>query len=67
VDLTVSVHRDQVGEWVHLDSNTVVTAEGAGRTDTVLGDAEGEFGRTIQTLVVAPVRSFASRVSRGIS
>lgn len=56
VDLTLSLHRDQVGDWIHLDSNTVVTTEGAGRTDSVLGDVEGEFGRAIQTLVVAPVR-----------
>ena len=55
VELTLSVHRDPVGEWIHLDSNTVVGAEGTGRTDTVLGDPEGEFARAIQTLLVAPV------------
>jgi hypothetical protein len=55
VDLSLSVHRDPAGEWIHLDSNTVVGAEGTGRTDTVLGDAEGEFARAIQTLLVAPV------------
>ena len=55
VELTLSAHRDPVGEWIHLDSNTVVGAEGTGRTDTVLGDAEGEFARAIQTLLVAPI------------
>jgi hypothetical protein len=54
VDLTLSVHRDPAGEWIHLDSNTVVGAEGVGRTDTVLGDPEGEFARALQTLLVAP-------------
>lgn len=54
VELTLSLHRDPAGEWVHLDANTVVGAEGTGRTDTVLGDAEGEFGRALQTLLVAP-------------
>ena len=54
VELTLSFHRDPVGEWIHLDSNTAVAAEGTGRTDTVLGDGEGEFGRAIQTLMVAP-------------
>jgi len=54
VELTLSFHRDPVGEWIHLDSNTAVGAEGTGRTDTVLGDGEGEFGRAIQTLLVAP-------------
>jgi hypothetical protein len=55
VELTLSLHRDPIGEWIHLDAGTVVGAEGTGRTDTVLGDAEGEFGRAIQTLLVAPV------------
>lgn len=55
VELTLAVHRDPVGEWIHLDSNTVVGAEGTGRTDTVLGDPEGEFARAMQTLLVAPV------------
>jgi hypothetical protein len=55
VDLTLSVHRDPLGEWIHLDSNTVVGTEGIGRTATVLGDAEGEFARVLQTLLVAPI------------
>jgi hypothetical protein len=55
VELTLSVPRDPVGEWIHLDANTVVDAEGAGRTDTVLGDARGEFGRALQTLLVTPL------------
>jgi Thioesterase-like superfamily len=54
VELTVSLHRDPAGEWIHLDSSTVVGAEGTGRTDTVLGDRDGEFGRALQTLLVAP-------------
>lgn len=57
VELTLSVHRDPIGEWIHLDASTVVGAEGTGRTDTVLGDREGEFGRAIQTLLVAPLRA----------
>ena len=55
VELTLSLHRDPAGEWIHLDSNTVVGADGTGRTDTVLGDRDGEFARVIQTLLVAPV------------
>jgi hypothetical protein len=54
VEVTVALHRDPVGEWIHLDSSTVIGAEGTGRTDTVLGDAGGEFGRAMQTLLVAP-------------
>ena len=55
VELTLSVHRDPAGEWIHLDASTVVGPDGTGRTDTVLGDSEGEFGRAMQTLLVAPV------------
>jgi Thioesterase-like superfamily len=55
VELTLSIHRDPAGEWIHLDASTVVGADGTGRTDTVLGDADGEFGRAIQTLFVGPV------------
>jgi hypothetical protein len=55
VELTLSVHRDPVGEWIHLASSTVVGAEGTGRTDTILGDLEGEFARAMQTLLVAPI------------
>jgi hypothetical protein len=54
VDLALSLQRDPAGEWIHLDAGTVVGPEGSGRTDTVLGDAGGEFGRAIQTLLVAP-------------
>ena len=53
VELTLSLHRDPRGEWIHLDASTAVGAEGTGRTDTVLGDPEGEFGRALQTLLVA--------------
>jgi Thioesterase-like superfamily len=54
VELTLAIHRDPVGEWIHLDVRTTVGAEGSGRTDTVLGDPEGEFGRGLQTLLVSP-------------
>jgi Thioesterase-like superfamily len=55
VELTLSLHRDPAGEWIHLESHAVIGAEGTGRADTVLGDREGEFGRAIQTLLVAPL------------
>jgi len=55
VELTLSIQRDPAGEWIHLDSRAVVGAEGTGRADTVLGDTEGEFGRAMQTLLVAPI------------
>jgi hypothetical protein len=67
VELTLSVHRDPVGEWIHLDSNTVVGTEGSGRTDTILGDPEGEFARAMQTLLVAPISRRGSAAVGGDS
>lgn len=56
VEVTIVAHRDPAGEWIHLDASTVVGPDGTGRADTVLGDLEGEFGRALQTMVVAPLR-----------
>lgn len=55
VDLAIILHRDPVGEWLHLDARTTIGADGTGRTDTVLGDTGGEFGLATQTLLVAPL------------
>jgi Thioesterase-like superfamily len=55
VEMTLSTHRDPEGEWIHLDVNTVIGPDGTGRADTVLSDSGGDFGRCIQTLVVAPL------------
>lgn len=54
VELTVSAHRDPVGEWIHMDASTVIGPNGTGRTDTVLSDSEGDVGRALQTLFVSP-------------
>ena len=57
VEMTLSTHRDPEGEWIHLDVNTVIGPDGTGRADTVLSDRAGDFGRSIQTLVVAPLEA----------
>ena len=57
VEMTLSTHRDPVGDWIHLDVNTVIGPDGTGRADTVLSDTAGDFGRSIQTLVVAPLEA----------
>lgn len=54
VEVTLSTHRDPVGEWIHMNAATVIGRDGTGRADTILSDTAGEFGRAIQTLVVAP-------------
>jgi Thioesterase-like superfamily len=51
-DLTVYLHRLPVGEWVCLDSRTLI-AEGAGAmAESALHDERGPIGRSCQALVV---------------
>ena len=54
VDLTVITRRDPIGEWLLLESSTVIGADGTGLASTSLSDQQGSFGRGIQTLIVAP-------------
>jgi hypothetical protein len=54
VEMTLSTHRDLEGEWIHMDSTTVIGPDGTGRADTVLSDVDGAFGRVMQTLTVSP-------------
>jgi hypothetical protein len=61
VDLTVVLPRDPVGDWLLLESSTVIGADGTGLATTRLADPLGSFGRAAQTLLVAPV----SRLSDG--
>ena len=51
-DLTVSVHRPPVGEWVCLDARTRFGTPGIGAAESELWDAEGRIGRSVQSLVV---------------
>jgi hypothetical protein len=53
-DLTVHLHRLPRGEWVGLDSETVLEPHGIGMADTVLGDERGAIGRALQSLLVGP-------------
>lgn len=54
VDLTVSLHRPPRGEWLGVDARTVHGGTGAAQTFAVLFDAEGEIGRSAQSLFVEP-------------
>lgn len=54
VELTVSIHREPAGDWIHLASATSTGPDGVARADTVLSDPGGDFGRGLQTLVVTP-------------
>lgn len=51
-DLTISLARMPVGEWILLDAQTWLGDQGAGLAFAKLGDERGYFGRAIQSLVV---------------
>jgi hypothetical protein len=51
-DLTVSMAREPVGEWVLLDADCWIGPDGAGLAMARLADTGGYFGRAVQSLVV---------------
>ncbi|GAA4090359.1 thioesterase family protein [Nonomuraea soli] len=54
IDLTISLFRMPVGEWICMDSATVIGPTGRGLTRTTLSDSLGEVGTATQTLFVGP-------------
>ncbi len=53
-DLTVTMAREPVGEWILLNSEMTLGEDGAGLSISRLGDEKGYFGRAVQCLVVEP-------------
>lgn len=53
-DLTISLARDPVGDWILLDAETWIGPDGGGLAAGRLADREGFFGRAVQTLVIEP-------------
>jgi hypothetical protein len=51
-DLTVSMTREPVGEWILLDAESWIGSEGAGLAMAQLADLNGYFGRCVQSLVI---------------
>jgi Thioesterase-like superfamily len=51
-DLTVSMAREPVGEWILLDAESWIGPEGAGLAMARLADEGGYFGRVVQSLVI---------------
>lgn len=51
-DLTVSLARPPVGEWILLDAETWIGPAGSGLAFARLADRHGYFGRAIQSLVI---------------
>lgn len=51
-DLTVTLHRQPVGEWICLDAATYPQPHGIGLAESALFDVTGPIGRSTQTLLV---------------
>jgi hypothetical protein len=55
-DLTVSLHRPPVGEWICLDARTRFGTPGIGSTESRLWDRQGRIGQAVQNLLVETAR-----------
>jgi hypothetical protein len=51
-DLTVSMAREPVGDWILLDAESWIGPDGAGLAMARLADVKGYFGRAVQSLVI---------------
>ena len=51
-DLSISLARMPIGEWILLDAQTWLGENGAGIAFAKLGDERGYFGRAVQSLVI---------------
>lgn len=53
-DLSVSLARDPVDDWVLLDATTWLGPDGSGIAAAMLGDSKGYFGRAAQSILIEP-------------
>jgi hypothetical protein len=53
-DVTVHLHRQPEGEWVHLEAHTFTSPDGIGVAEGVLSDTRGRFGHSMQSLILEP-------------
>jgi len=54
-DVTISLHRHPVGEWICLESGAWVQPHGVGLAETRLHDEQGPIGQAAQTLLVESI------------
>lgn len=59
IDLSLYLARQPVGEWVLVDAVTLSGGAGVGLVNAVLADQRGVFGRSHQTLFLAPIERVA--------
>ena len=53
-DLTLYVERAPAGEWIAVEAQTIIPADGVGVSEGILYDERGRVGRATQALLVAP-------------
>jgi hypothetical protein len=53
-DLTVSLSRAPVGEWIGFDVVSRLSADGYGQAESLIFDPSGPVGRAVQSLIVEP-------------
>jgi hypothetical protein len=53
-DLSITLARMPVGDWILLDARSWLGGRGAGIAFAKLGDQHGYFGRAVQSLVIEP-------------
>jgi hypothetical protein len=53
-DLTITVHRAAVGEWIGVRAVTRLDPLGVGTAEADLFDTEGRIGHAVQNLLVEP-------------
>ena len=51
-DLTINLARRPVGEWICLQSRTLLGGNGCGMAESALSDEQGLIGRATQSLAV---------------
>jgi Acyl-CoA thioesterase C-terminal domain/Acyl-CoA thioesterase N-terminal domain len=53
-DLTLYIDRPPEGEWICLESRTIIPRGGVGIAESVIYDRRGRVGRALQALLVGP-------------
>jgi len=64
-DLTLYIERAPVGDWICLESQTIIAPDGIGTAESVLYDELGRVGKATQALLVAPLRGGPGATSDG--
>ena len=53
--LTVHFHREPIGEWICLETQTLPSPGGIGVTTSILSDLHSPFGVGAQALLIGPL------------